>query len=57
MLFLSTNSRQNGGQIGGEKGGLFMFEISINLTYQQNTGDAPNPYQWRIRIRNKGVEE
>lgn len=34
-----------------------MFEISIDLTYQQNTGDAPYPYQWRIRIRNKGVEE
>ncbi|ARW39069.1 hypothetical protein S101267_01981 [Bacillus amyloliquefaciens] len=34
-----------------------MFEMSINLTYQQNKGDASNPYQWRIRIRNKGVEE
>lgn len=41
----------------GANWGLFMFGIPINLTYQQNTGDAPNPYQWRIWIRNKGVEE
>lgn len=32
-----TNSRQNRGHFRGQKGGLFMFQISINLTYQRNT--------------------